>query len=107
MKTRDLGLMLALDALLEEQNVTRAAARLSIGQPALSAQLARLRCLLNDPLPGRAEDHSTGIADVQVAPTAQADRCSSVPRRASRSVPPAKHPTPALNRDPGSSYRSE
>jgi DNA-binding transcriptional LysR family regulator len=50
MKARDLGLMLALDALLEEQNVTRAAARLSVSQPALSAQLARLRSLFDDPL---------------------------------------------------------
>src|SRR5258708_10332774 len=50
MKARDLGLMLALDTLLEEQNVTHAAARLSVSQPALSAQLARLRYLFDDPL---------------------------------------------------------
>lgn len=34
----------------EEANVTRAAVRLSISQPALSAQLARLRLLIGDPL---------------------------------------------------------
>src|ERR1700754_1982581 len=50
MRAADLGLMLALDALLEEANVTRAASRLSISQPALSAQLARLRELFGDPL---------------------------------------------------------
>jgi len=50
MRAADLGLMLALDALLEETNVTRAASRLSISQPALSAQLARLRELFGDPL---------------------------------------------------------
>ena len=37
-------------ALMEERNVTRAAARLGITQPALSNALARLRVTLNDPL---------------------------------------------------------
>src|SRR5580704_2931510 len=46
----DLNLLVSLDALIEEANVTRAAARLNISQPALSAQLARLRRLLHDPL---------------------------------------------------------
>ncbi len=46
----DLGLLLALDALLCERNVTRAAERLNISQPAMSAQLARLRDLFKDPL---------------------------------------------------------
>ncbi|CAM2156848.1 LysR family transcriptional regulator [Pararobbsia alpina] len=46
----DLALLAALDMLLEECNVTRAAARLHISQPALSAQLARLRQLVGDPL---------------------------------------------------------
>lgn len=46
----DLGLLVALEALLAERNVTRAASRLGIGQPALSARLARLRHLFDDPL---------------------------------------------------------
>ena len=50
MADADLGLMVALEALLIERNVTRAAARLGIGQPALSARLARLRHLFDDPL---------------------------------------------------------
>ncbi|MDQ0391522.1 LysR family transcriptional regulator [Labrys monachus] len=50
MRSADLGLMLSLDVLLEEANVTRAASRLAISQPALSAQLARLRELFGDPL---------------------------------------------------------
>jgi DNA-binding transcriptional LysR family regulator len=46
----DLNLLLALEALLAEMNVTRAARRLNLSQPALSAQLARLRTLFNDQL---------------------------------------------------------
>jgi len=46
----DLNLLVALDALLTEPNVTRAARRLGLSQPALSAQLARLRDLFGDPL---------------------------------------------------------
>ncbi len=46
----DTGLLLTLDALLKDQNVTHAASRLNITQSALSARLTRLRQLLNDPL---------------------------------------------------------
>lgn len=46
----DLNLLLGLDALLSEQNVTRAAARLSVGQSAMSATLGRLRRHFDDPL---------------------------------------------------------
>ncbi len=46
----DLSLLPALDALLTEGNVTRAAARLGISQPALSAKLGRLRDLTGDSL---------------------------------------------------------
>jgi DNA-binding transcriptional LysR family regulator len=46
----DLPLLISLDVLLEELNVTRAARRLSVSQPALSAQLGRLRELFKDPL---------------------------------------------------------
>jgi DNA-binding transcriptional LysR family regulator len=46
----DLPLLVSLDALLEECNVTRAASRLHMSQPALSAQLSRLRQLFDDPL---------------------------------------------------------
>jgi DNA-binding transcriptional LysR family regulator len=43
-------LLATLEALLEEQNVTRAAERLNLSQPAVSAQLGRLREMFNDPL---------------------------------------------------------
>lgn len=46
----DINLLLALDALLQEQNVTHAAARLNITQSALSGRLTRLRRIFNDPL---------------------------------------------------------
>lgn len=49
-RTVDLNLLVALDALLAERNVTRAAARLKLSQSALSAALARLRTLFGDPL---------------------------------------------------------
>lgn len=44
----DLNLMVAFDALVSEASVTRAAARLYIGQPAMSHALARLRELFGD-----------------------------------------------------------
>ncbi|WP_172331757.1 LysR family transcriptional regulator [Mangrovicoccus sp. HB161399] len=47
---RDLALLVSLDVLLEECSVTRAAKRLGISQPAMSAQLARLRDLFGDEL---------------------------------------------------------
>lgn len=46
----DLNLLVALDALLTEANVTRAAARTSVGQSAMSASLARLRLIFGDPI---------------------------------------------------------
>jgi LysR family nod box-dependent transcriptional activator len=49
----DLNLLVALDALLTERSVTRAAERLHLSQPALSASLARLRTHFNDPILAR------------------------------------------------------
>ncbi|MET0417141.1 MAG: LysR family transcriptional regulator [Actinoplanes sp.] len=46
----DLNLLVALDALLQERSVTRAAAKMGLSQPALSASLARLRRHFDDEL---------------------------------------------------------
>jgi DNA-binding transcriptional LysR family regulator len=46
----DLNLLLVLEALLEERNVTRAAARVGLTQSAASSALGRLRAALGDPL---------------------------------------------------------
>jgi len=50
LKAVDLNLVLALDALLAERHVTRAAVRLGVSQSAASHSLARLRALFDDPL---------------------------------------------------------
>lgn len=52
----DLNLLVALDALLDERSVTRAAARIGVGQSAMSSSLARLRRLFDDELLTRAPD---------------------------------------------------
>ncbi|TCU23784.1 LysR family transcriptional regulator [Rhizobium azibense] len=46
----DLNLLVALEALLDEKNVTRAAHRLGMSQPAASRALGRLRALFSDAL---------------------------------------------------------
>ncbi|MGY4857329.1 LysR family transcriptional regulator [Cryobacterium sp. AP23] len=46
----DLNLLLALDALLTDRSVTRAADRLGVSQPAMSASLARIRRQFEDPI---------------------------------------------------------
>ncbi|GAA4249429.1 LysR family transcriptional regulator [Dactylosporangium darangshiense] len=46
----DLNLLVALDALLQQRSVTRAAAQMGLSQPALSASLARLRRHFDDEL---------------------------------------------------------
>ena len=50
----DLNLLIALDALLQEKNVTRAAERVFVSQPAMSAALQKLRDYFRDPLLVRA-----------------------------------------------------
>jgi DNA-binding transcriptional LysR family regulator len=53
----DLNLLVSLDALLAERSVSRAAARLGLSQPSLSASLARLRRHFHDDLLTRVGNH--------------------------------------------------
>lgn len=46
----DLNLLISLDALLHERNISRAADKLYVSQPAMSAALHKLREYFNDPL---------------------------------------------------------
>lgn len=50
LKSVDLNLLLTFDALFEHASVTRAGESLGLSQPAMSASLARLRRLFDDPL---------------------------------------------------------
>lgn len=50
LRTVDLNLLVALDALLIEQHVTRAADRIGLSQPAMSSALNRLRHIFKDDL---------------------------------------------------------
>ncbi|MBU8896708.1 LysR family transcriptional regulator [Corallococcus sp. M34] len=65
----DLNLLVAFDALMRERHVTRAAARIGIGQSAMSHHLGRLRALLGDELftrrPGGVEPtpHARSLAE--------------------------------------------
>ena len=66
----DLNLLLALDTLLAERSVTRAAAKLNVTQPAMSGSLARLRDYFEDALivqVGRTME-LTPLAEALVAP---------------------------------------
>jgi DNA-binding transcriptional LysR family regulator len=46
----DLNLLVVFDAILKERNITRAAQRIGLSQPAMSSALSRLRKTFNDPL---------------------------------------------------------
>src|SRR5580692_890859 len=50
LRTVDLNLLVVFDALMAERNVTRAAERNGLSQPAVSKALNRLRGLFDDPL---------------------------------------------------------
>ena len=50
LRSVDLNLLVVLDALLTERNVSRAGQRIGLSQSAMSAALSRLRDLFGDPL---------------------------------------------------------
>lgn len=61
----DINLLLTLDVLLAEHNVTRTAQRLNLSQPSVSVHLAKLRDIFGDPLllPGPRGMRPTARAD--------------------------------------------
>ncbi|CAI8896340.1 LysR family transcriptional regulator [Pseudomonas chlororaphis] len=87
----DINLLLTLDVLLAEHNVTRAAQRLNLSQPSVSVHLAKLREIFGDPLllPG-----PRGMR-----PTARADELREPLRRALEALELAV--APASPFDPG------
>jgi DNA-binding transcriptional LysR family regulator len=70
----DLNLLVALDALLEERSVTRAAERTGMTQSAMSHALGRLRSLVGDPLlvRGKSGMVATARAEALVVPIRRA-----------------------------------
>jgi DNA-binding transcriptional LysR family regulator len=70
----DLNLLVTLDVLLSEHNVTRAAERLNFSQPSVSVHLAKLRDIFGDPLllPGPRGMRPTARADALREPLRQA-----------------------------------
>lgn len=70
----DLNLLVTLDVLLSEHNVTRAAERLNFSQPSVSVHLAKLRDVFGDPLllPGPRGMRPTAKADELREPLRQA-----------------------------------
>ena len=74
----DLNLLVALDALLAERHVSRAAHRLGLSQPAMSHALRRLREAFADPLLVRTKDG--------LAPTLQAEALAAPLRAALESL---------------------
>ncbi|MEU8734300.1 MULTISPECIES: LysR family transcriptional regulator [Streptomyces] len=70
----DLNLVVALRALLEERNVTRAGQRVGLSQPAMSAALSRLRRHFDDDLLARVGGHYelTALGQVLLDRTATA-----------------------------------
>ncbi|HWB75579.1 MAG TPA: LysR family transcriptional regulator [Nannocystaceae bacterium] len=92
----DLNLLLALDVLLEERNVTRAAARLGLTQSAMSHKLKKLRELLDDPVlvPGGA-----GLVE-----TERARRLGQSLRRGLEEIRAALHTAESF--DPATSRRT-
>ena len=77
----DLNLLVVFDAMLRHRNVTRAGEALGLSQPAMSAAVARLRALFDDPLFVRSgaemsptnRAHELGAAVRQIVRTIESD----------------------------------
>ncbi|AKJ00424.1 LysR family transcriptional regulator [Archangium gephyra] len=92
----DLNLLVALDVLLEERNVSRAATRLHLSQSAMSGALGRLREFFGDEL----------LVQVgrQMVPTARAESLAPQVRDILRRIQSAVEETPGF--DPASARRT-
>ncbi|MDR4305787.1 LysR family transcriptional regulator [Chelatococcus sambhunathii] len=91
----DLNLLVALDALLADRSVTRAAARIGIGQSAMSHALARLRTTFADEILTRGPDG--------MRPTPKAMRLAGPVREALARIEEIVAPPPAF--DPATTDR--
>ncbi|HWO02390.1 MAG TPA: LysR family transcriptional regulator [Blastocatellia bacterium] len=92
----DLNLLLAFEALMIERNVTRAAKRIGLSQPAMSNALSRLRRTFDDPLLARSPEG--------MAPTAAAHALIGPVRAALAQLRGALEEKPAF--DPAASKRT-
>jgi LysR family transcriptional activator for leuABCD operon len=71
LRTVDLNLLTVFDAVMQEQNITRAAQALGMSQPAVSNAVARLKLMFNDELfvrYGRDPAYGTRIPAVRFHP---------------------------------------
>ena len=98
----DINLLLTLDVLLSEHNVTRAAQRLNLSQPSVSVHLAKLRDIFGDPLllPGPRGMRPTARADELREPLREALEALGKGGGAGQCVRPG-----ARRRTPGKSPR--
>ncbi len=94
-KRVDLNLLVYLDVLLRERNVTQAANQLNLSQPAMSNGLRRLRDVFDDPLLVRTSEGMT--------PTERAMELEPLVREILSGVDRALQPTTAF--DPGAAER--
>lgn len=74
LQAMDLNLLLVFEALMDERNVTRAAGRVGLSQPAMSNALGRLRRTFDDPLLVRTPEGMapTPLAQTLIVPVRQA-----------------------------------
>ena len=86
----DLNLLIVFETLMHERSVTRAAEKLFLGQPAISAALSRLRGLFDDPLfvrTGRSMEPSARAIEIFALLSPALDSISTAVSRAAEFDP--------------------
>lgn len=86
----DLNLLIVFETLMHERSVTRAAEKLFLGQPAISAALSRLRTLFDDPLfvrTGRSMEPTARAQEIFALLSPALDSISTAVSRASEFDP--------------------